>query len=127
MPVRSLTSPVLKWPDATTVTLAARAWAETILAERPAVVRIGMFGSYARGDWGVGSDLDLIVLVDGDPGPFLVRPLAFDTTALPVACDVVVYTLDEWVARLREGGRHATTAAREVRWLAGRRLDASTG
>jgi len=26
-------------------------------------LRIGYFGSYARGDWGVGSDLDLLVIV----------------------------------------------------------------
>ncbi len=37
MPVRSLTSPVLKSPDAQTVTRAAQTWAEVILEGRPSV------------------------------------------------------------------------------------------
>jgi predicted nucleotidyltransferase len=36
----------------------------------PEVVRVGYFGSYARGDWGVGSDLDLIIIVDRSDEPF---------------------------------------------------------
>ena len=120
MPVRSLTSPVLRWPDAQTVTRAAQTWAEAILADRPSVQRIRMYGSYARGDWGFGSDLDLVVIVDGDPGPFLRRPLAFDTTSLPVACDLIVYTVDEWTERQRVGDRFAATMAKELRWLAER-------
>ena len=120
MPVRSLTSPVLRWPDAQTVTRAAQTWAKAIRADHPSVQRIGMFGSYARGDWGVGSDLDLVVIVDGDPGPFLMRPLAFDTISLPVACDLIVYTVDEWTERQRVGDRFAATMAKELRWLAER-------
>ncbi len=120
MPVRSLSSPVLKWPDAQTVIGAAQAWSDAILANHPSVQRIGMFGSYARGDWGVGSDLDLVVIVDGDPGPFLMRPLAFDTISLPVACDLIVYTVDEWTERQRVGDRFAATMAKELRWLAER-------
>jgi predicted nucleotidyltransferase len=49
MPVRSLNSPVLIWPDAESVDLAARRWAEHA-SQNPEVVRIGYFGSYARGD-----------------------------------------------------------------------------
>ncbi|MGQ9602514.1 MAG: nucleotidyltransferase domain-containing protein, partial [Candidatus Bipolaricaulia bacterium] len=63
MPVRSLNSSVLKWPDAKTVDRAVRIWAKEIAQLKPEVVRIGYLGSYARGDWGVGSDLDLVVVV----------------------------------------------------------------
>ena len=57
MPTRSLSSPVLKWPDRQSVDRAVRRWAENVVQQRQDVVRIGYFGSYARGDWGVGSDL----------------------------------------------------------------------
>ena len=96
MPVRLLTSPVLKWPDAQTVTEAVKRWAEKVIQERPEVVQIGYFGSYARGDWGVGSDLDLVIILEHTDTPFAMRPSEWDTFALPVPTDVLVYTRDEW-------------------------------
>lgn len=47
MPVRSLSSSVLKWPDVQTVDLAVRRWAEHIAQHRTDVLRLGYFGSYA--------------------------------------------------------------------------------
>lgn len=52
MPVRSLSSSMLRWPDRETVDRAVRRWAEEVARRKPEVVRIGYFGSYARGDWG---------------------------------------------------------------------------
>jgi predicted nucleotidyltransferase len=60
------------------------------------VVKVGYFGSYARGDWGVGSDVDLVVIVQDSQEPFHRRALAFDATGLPVPADVLVYTAEEW-------------------------------
>lgn len=51
MPVRSLSSSVFKWPDKATVERAVQLWAEKVAAQRKDVLRIGYFGSYARGDW----------------------------------------------------------------------------
>jgi predicted nucleotidyltransferase len=45
------------------------------LDEHDAVVRIGYFGSYARGDWGVGSDLDVIAVVAFSDEAFTRRAL----------------------------------------------------
>lgn len=95
MPVRSLRSSVLRWPDAATVDAAVRAWAAATARGRSDVVWIGYFGSYARGDWGVGSDVDIVVVVDRSDVPFTRRALAFDATSLPVPADVLVYTVDE--------------------------------
>jgi predicted nucleotidyltransferase len=50
MPVRSLSSSVLRWPDAQTVDHAVREWAQKVVRHREDVLRIGYFGSYARGD-----------------------------------------------------------------------------
>lgn len=96
MPVRSLSSSVLTWPDAQEVGQAVRRWAERVGRAHPQVVRIGYFGSYARGDWGPGSDLDMIMIVHGSEEPFERRAARWDTTELPVPAELLVYTTAEW-------------------------------
>jgi uncharacterized protein len=96
MPVRLLSSSVLKWPDAGVVDQAFRLWAQRVAQTRADVVRVGYFGSYARGDWGVGSDLDVVIVVEESECPFDRRSAEWDTSALPVPTDVLVYTLTEW-------------------------------
>lgn len=98
MPVRLLTSFVLKWPDAREVDLAVRGWVKRTVVPDPNVVRVGYFGSYARGDWGPGSDLDIIMIVRRSEEPFERRPARWDLTELPVPADLLVYTADEWEA-----------------------------
>jgi hypothetical protein len=116
MPVRSSTSSVLRWPDAHTVHQAAIRWARAAARRHPEVRRIGYFGSYARGDWGVGSDLDLVVIVEHSDQPFARRAAAWDTTDLPVPADLLTYTTAEWDALCR-AGRFGQTLARETVWL----------
>ena len=116
MPVRSLRSSVLRWPDAETVVAALRQWARGAGRQHPNINRVGYFGSYARGDWGVGSGLDVVVIVSDADAPFERRAAAWDTTSLPVPADVLVYTEDEW-SRLNEGSPMARAMQREVRWV----------
>jgi uncharacterized protein len=116
MPVRSLTSSVLKWPDANQVVKALKGWVEQLALNRPEVLQIGYFGSYARGDWGVGSDLDLIIIVKTADKPFEMRATGYDTLALPVPTDVLVYTQEEWRSLKRES-RFSQTLEREAVWL----------
>lgn len=116
MPVRSLNSSVLKWPDAQEVDAAARKWAETVSASDPRVRAIGYFGSYARGNWGVGSDVDLVVLVDRCDERSDRRGLRYDASKLPVPADVLVYTVDEWEA-LRSDRGFIRQADEEMVWV----------
>jgi predicted nucleotidyltransferase len=116
MPVRSLGSSVLTWPDARTVDAAVRDWARRAARERGDVVRVGYFGSYARGDWGVGSDLDLVVVVERSDVPFERRAAGWDITGLPVPADVLVYTRDEWQS-LDRSARFSRALAREAVWV----------
>lgn len=116
MPIRSSRSSVLRWPDQTEVDPAVRAWAAEVVTRNEQVCRIGYFGSYARGDWGVGSDVDLVVVVERSDDPFERRPLAFDATHLPVPADLLVYTRAEW-ERLSIGGGLPRTVAAEVVWV----------
>ncbi len=98
MPVRSLNSSVLVWPDRRRVHGALVSWARAAAAERPRLRRVGYIGSYARGDWGVGSDLDLVLVVAQSDLPFERRPTRWDVNSLPVPADTLVYTCDEWDA-----------------------------
>jgi predicted nucleotidyltransferase len=106
----------LRWPDAKTVDKAVRKWANRVIKDRPEVVKIGYFGSYARGNWGVGSDLDLIIIVEGSEKPFIGRSSEWDATDLPVHADVLVYTKDEWKTMMSQRGYYKTLA-REIIWV----------
>ncbi len=75
---------------------------------------MGYFGSYARGDWGVGSDLDVILVVRESGTPFIRRAADWDLTRLPVPADVLVYTEGEWQALTESGIRFARVARDEV-------------
>ncbi len=116
MPVRSLSSPVLRWPDSQTVDQAVRRWAQKVAQQRQDVVRIGYFGSYARGDWGVGSDLDLVIVVEGCDQPVERRAAEWDLSELPVPADVLVCAKEEWES-LERGGRFYQTLMREAVWV----------
>ncbi|MEW6180690.1 MAG: nucleotidyltransferase domain-containing protein [Chloroflexota bacterium] len=71
-------------------------WAVQIAQSNPAILKVGCFGSYARGDWGVGSDVDILILVKESDLPFESRALQWDANHLPVPAGVIDYTLEEW-------------------------------
>ncbi len=104
MPVRSLNSSILKWPNEQEVVSALRRWATEIGRAEENVRMIGYFGSYARGDWGVGSDLDVVIVVESSGQPFERRGVEWDTTKLPVPVDLLVYTVEEWRSIARDKG-----------------------
>jgi uncharacterized protein len=92
-------------------------WAGDAASSNPEVERVGYIGSYARGDWGVGSDVDLIVVVRNcERGP-LERALDFGTTALPVPADLIVYTAEEWRSLESRSARLFEVANEEGIWV----------
>jgi len=95
MPTRSLSSSVMKWPDANDIDMAIRRWAQEIIKLRPEILQIGYFGSYARKDWGVGRDCDIIIIVKNTRESFERRPRFYNPESLPVPTDVLVYTQEE--------------------------------
>jgi len=117
---------VLKWARREEVLESAKSWAERIAQNHPEVLRIGCFGSYARGDWGVGSDIDILVIVARSNKPFIYRAVDFDATDLPVPADVLVYTQDEW-HQLQLSGRFSEQVKSEVIWLYERGEEQRTG
>ncbi len=76
--------------------------------------RVLAFGSYARGDWRRGSDLDLLVEMDTDLPPAQRRLLARRALgAKPCPVDVLVYTPEEIAARRGSLGSIIPTILRE--------------
>jgi predicted nucleotidyltransferase len=117
MPVRSLRSSVLKWPSREEIDKAVRGWAKEQGRKHPEAIQIGYFGSYARDDWGVGSDLDLVAVVKDASEPFERRNLSWDMSSLPVPADLLVYTGKEWKSLQEKGGRFAGTLNQETVWV----------
>jgi predicted nucleotidyltransferase len=60
------------------------------------VQRVGCIGSYARGDWGVGSDLDVVVILRESTRSQRERYAHYYPDGLPVPADLWVYTQAEW-------------------------------
>jgi len=81
------------------------------------IVQAGYFGSYARGDWGVSSDLDLILIVKHADRPFWRRPLDWSVLDLPLPVDLLVYTQDEWAAMLEQETRFSHMLKEETIWV----------
>ena len=119
MPVRSLAPSLLRWPEAEQVLSQVQAWAERVAAEHPGLVRVGVFGSYGRGDAGVGSDLDLLLIDTRAHGPQHQRLLAWPLAELPLSCDALVLTPDEHHDLLASGSAMANALALDTLWLWG--------
>ena len=119
MPVRSLHTSVLRWPDRDAVDAAVRAWAAREALNRPDLLRVGYFGSYATGDWGVGSDVDLVAVVTTSARPFIARGRDWDLTDLPVPAEILIYTEAEWQTVVARNDRFAKVVSTQVVWVAG--------
>jgi len=117
MPVRSLSSSTLTWPDHKTVITALHNWAASEVSRHSNVLRLGYFGSYARKDWGVGSDLDLIAIVQESKLPFEKRSVAWDFDQLPVPAEICIYTISEWQDLSQKGSRFIRTLEKDVVWV----------
>lgn len=104
-------------PERTEVLAAAGAWAASLRRTRPEVGRVGLFGSYARGNYAPGSDLDILVVVRHSPEPrWFLRTAQIDTSTLPVGVDLFVFT-DPEVERLQLTSAWFRHIVSETIWL----------
>ena len=123
MPVRLLTQSLLRWPEARKVLEAVETWAEELALSNPDLQRVGVHGSYGRGDAGFGSDLDLVLIDAAATGPQSRRYRQWPFETLPLSCDALVLTPEEWQQLMELGpadpSRRATAQAlqRDCRWL----------
>lgn len=117
MPVPSPSGSVQRWPAATEVLEQAAAWAALQRSGHPELVAVGVFGSYGRGTAGVGSDLDLLLILRHCDEPIWERLRRWDTGSLPLACDLLVYSLEEWRSLPQWNPRLAQALLNDTRWL----------
>ena len=117
MPVRYSNSSVLRWPDRKRVDRALREWAALRAFERDDLLALGVYGSFVSGNWGVGSDLDLVAVLSDSSEPFPRRAAAWPLERLPVPADLLVYTREEFARLLAREDRFARTLANDVHWI----------
>ncbi len=117
MPVPSLSGSVRRWPAAAEVLEQAAAWAALQRSGNPDLLAVGVFGSYGRGTAGVGSDLDLLLILRHCDEPIWNRLRRWDTSSLPLACDLLVYSLEEWRSLPQWNPKLAEALLNDTRWL----------
>ena len=77
----------------------------------------GGYGSYGRGTAGVGSDLDLLLILQRFDEPIWERLRRWKTPALSLACDLLAYGLPRWRSLRQWNPRLAEVVGQERRWL----------
>jgi UTP:GlnB (protein PII) uridylyltransferase len=120
MPVRSLKQSLLRWPEPEQVLRRVVDWAACHAEDHPGLQRVGVFGSYGRGEAGVGSDLDLLLIDDQASGTQQGRLLLWPLEELPLSCDALVFTPAEHAELLAGGSAMAQALKHDCRWLWGR-------
>ncbi|MCP9915190.1 nucleotidyltransferase domain-containing protein [Cyanobium sp. ATX 6F1] len=108
---------MLRWPSAAEVLAQAERWARQQAADHSDLQAVGVFGSYGRGDAGVGSDLDLVLVLESCELPIWERLRRWDTAPLPLATDLLVYSRQEWDTLPQWNPRLAQVLGTETRWL----------
>ncbi len=91
----------------------ARQTAARIAARHPEVLKVLLFGSFAREDYGARSDLDLLVVVRQSDEPMRERIGRFLADAPAYPTDMLVYTEEELRAHLADGDPFLTRAMNE--------------
>jgi hypothetical protein len=84
------------------------------LSRRPEVMRVVLFGSLSRGEIGVGSDVDLLIVLSHNDRPFLERTMTYRPETFPVDLDVFPYTLAE--IRAGQPLAHEALAHGQILW-----------
>jgi hypothetical protein len=95
----------------------ASGWAARQQQENADLLAVGVFGSYGRGDAGVGSDLDLVLILRQCNAPLWERLRRWDTGSLPLSCDLLVYSHQEWQTLPQWNPKLAAALRSDTRWL----------
>jgi predicted nucleotidyltransferase len=108
---------VVKSVDAAAVRAAADRYAADLLAARPDVEEIVVFGSFENGTWSPGSDLDVLVVLSSADKPVRDRIAPLLPVRFPVPVDLFPFTRAELADRAASPLMAAIVASR---WRYGR-------
>lgn len=95
MPRRFLNTVVVKSVDAALVRRAMDAYAERLLASHPEIEEIVVFGSFMKGTYAPGSDLDVFIVLSSADQPVRDRIPSLLPGAFPVGVDLFPFTREE--------------------------------
>ena len=100
--------------DKTVIWQALNRWTKE-LSQRPEVLAVVLFGSMASKRVGVGSDVDVLLILSQSDQPFLERTVIYKPHRFPVDIDVFPYTWQE----IQAGQKLAQEALRtgQVLWV----------
>lgn len=90
---------VVKSVDEGAVRRAVAAYAERLLETRPDVEEVIVFGSFLKGTYAPGSDVDLLIVLGHADRPVRDRIPGLLPGAFPVGLDLFPYTREELAAR----------------------------
>lgn len=113
MPKLFLSSAKPKFVNKNEVLELARTTARRMGSKHPNVVKILLFGSFARNDFGVHSDLDLLIILESSQKSVPDRIADFLEDAFDYPTDVFPYTEQEMQVRHRAGDPFLIRATRE--------------
>jgi predicted nucleotidyltransferase len=116
-----LSSVVVKSIDEGAVRRAVDRYAADLLATRPNVEEIVVFGSFERGTFAPGSDVDVLIVLSSAETPVRDRVPDFLPSRFPVPLDLFPYTRQE-LSDL--AGSPVVAAAAASRWRYRRAIDA---
>ena len=88
----------VRYAEPETIRKAVRDYARNIRDDHPEVRSIRWFGSWVSGDAGVGSDVDLCIIVDKSDKSRRDRMMDFLPLVFPVGIDLFIYTPPEFDA-----------------------------
>ena len=102
-----------RFVDRNEVLSVARDTARRIAEKHFGVLRVLLFGSFAREDYGIHSDIDLLVIVSGSTKPVHERLADFLDELPAYPTDMLVYTEPELQSLMSEQNHFLSQALRE--------------
>jgi predicted nucleotidyltransferase len=98
-----LSSILVKSVDPAKIRRSVDEYARRLFAEHPEVEEIVVFGSFAKGTYAAGSDVDILIVLSDSDRPFRDRIPELLPGAFPVGLDLFPYTRAEIASRLSPG------------------------
>lgn len=106
-----MSSVLIKSVDPAKIRRSVDEYARRVFAEHPEVEEIIVFGSFAKGNYAPGSDVDILIVLSDSDRPFRDRIPELLPGAFPVGLDLFPYTRAEIASRLSPGFLAAVKAS----------------
>ena len=106
-----MSSVLVKSVDPAKIRRSVYEYARRLFAEHPEVEEVVVFGSFAKGTYAPGSDVDILIVLSDSARPFRDRIPELLPGAFPVGLDLFPYTRAEIASRLSPGFLAAVEAS----------------